>query len=179
MLLCVLAPSRLVGRCWRVGWRCCPHLRFHALAKQLVLLQCDVPCHYPGTERTETWMWSGVVELYRHSIYFPGSSFLIPGLYISAVISLAVRYLCALFLHFIHFTNTSSEQVAESVQCLTTDRTAGVRSPTEEEHFSSSPFVQTGSGAHPASCTVGTGGKARPESDADHSPPSSAEVKKE
>jgi hypothetical protein len=39
---------------------------------------------------------------------------------------------------------------------------------------------QTGSGAHPASCTVGTGGpfpgaKARPERDADHSPPSSAE----
>jgi hypothetical protein len=36
-------------------------------------------------------------------------------------------------------------------------------------------------GAHPASCTMGTGGsfpggKARPERDADHSPPSSAEV---
>jgi hypothetical protein len=40
-------------------------------------------------------------------------------------------------------------------------------------------FVQTGSGAHPASCTMGTGGKARPGRDADHSPPSSAEVKKE
>jgi hypothetical protein len=44
--------------------------------------------------------------------------------------------------------------------------------------------VQTGSGAHPASYTVGTGssfpvGKARPGRDADHSPPSSAEVKKE
>jgi hypothetical protein len=43
---------------------------------------------------------------------------------------------------------------------------------------------QTGCGAHPASCTVGTGGsflrgKARPGRDADHSPPSSAEVKKE
>jgi hypothetical protein len=41
--------------------------------------------------------------------------------------------------------------------------------------------VQTGSGAHPASCTMGTGGpfsggKARPGHDADHSPPSSAEV---
>jgi hypothetical protein len=31
----------------------------------------------------------------------------------------------------------------------------------------------------PASCTVGTGGKGRPGRDADHSPPSSAEVKKE
>jgi hypothetical protein len=44
--------------------------------------------------------------------------------------------------------------------------------------------VQTGSGAHPASCTMGTGGpfpggKARPGRDADHSPPSSAEVKNE
>jgi hypothetical protein len=50
--------------------------------------------------------------------------------------------------------------------------------------FSSSLCVQTGSGAHPASCTVGTGGpfpggKARPGRDADHSPPSSAEVKYE
>jgi hypothetical protein len=40
------------------------------------------------------------------------------------------------------------------------------------------------SGAHPASCTMGTGGsfpgnKARPGRDADHSPPSSAEIKKE
>jgi hypothetical protein len=45
-------------------------------------------------------------------------------------------------------------------------------------------FFQTGSGAHPNSCTMGTGGpfpggKARPGRDADHSPPSSAEVKNE
>jgi hypothetical protein len=64
------------------------------------------------------------------------------------------------------------------------DWTAGVRSPTEAEDFSSNFCVQTGSGAHPASCTGGTGGsfpggKARPGRDADHSPPSSAEVKKE
>jgi hypothetical protein len=44
--------------------------------------------------------------------------------------------------------------------------------------------VQTGSGTHSASCPVGTGGsfpggKARPGRDADHSPPSSAEVKYE
>jgi hypothetical protein len=50
--------------------------------------------------------------------------------------------------------------------------------------FSSNLCVQTGSGAHPASCTMGTGGSfpggtARPGRDADHSPPSSAEVKKE
>jgi hypothetical protein len=51
----------------------------------------------------------------------------------------------------------------------------------EAKDFSSSLCVQTGSGAHPASCTVGTGspfpvGKARPGLDADHSPPSTAEV---
>jgi hypothetical protein len=46
--------------------------------------------------------------------------------------------------------------------------------PTEAEDFSSSFCVQTGSGAHPASCPMGTGGsfpggKARPGRDADHS----------
>jgi hypothetical protein len=50
-----------------------------------------------------------------------------------------------------------------------------------ERIFSSILRVQTGSGAHPASCTMGTGGpfpggKARPRRDGDHSPPSSAEV---
>jgi hypothetical protein len=67
---------------------------------------------------------------------------------------------------------------------LTTDWTTGVRSPTEAEDFSSSLCVQTGSGTHLASCPMGTGGpfpggKARPGRDADHSPPSSAEVKYE
>jgi hypothetical protein len=61
------------------------------------------------------------------------------------------------------------------------DRAIGVRSPAGAKEFSSSLFVQTGSEAYPASCTVGTGGpfsgaKARPGRDADHSPPSSAEV---
>jgi hypothetical protein len=56
--------------------------------------------------------------------------------------------------------------------------------PTEAEDFSSNPCVQTGSGAHPASCPMDTGGlfpwgKARPGRDADHSPPSSAEVENE
>jgi hypothetical protein len=56
------------------------------------------------------------------------------------------------------------------------DRAIGVRSPARAEDFSSILCVQTGSGAHPASCTMVTGGKARPGRDADHSPPSSAEV---
>jgi hypothetical protein len=61
------------------------------------------------------------------------------------------------------------------------DRAIGVRSQAGEKDFSSSFCVQTGSGAHPASCTMGTGGpfpgaKAWPGHDADHSPLSSAEV---
>jgi hypothetical protein len=64
------------------------------------------------------------------------------------------------------------------------DRAIGVRSPAGAEDFSSSVCVQTGSGAHPASCIMGTGGpfpggKARPGRDADHSPPSSTEVMNE
>jgi hypothetical protein len=55
------------------------------------------------------------------------------------------------------------------------DRANGVQSPAGAKDFSSGLCVQTGSGANPASCTMGTvgpfpGGNARPEGDADHSP---------
>jgi hypothetical protein len=58
------------------------------------------------------------------------------------------------------------------------DRSIEVRSPAEAKGFS---LV---SGAHPASCTMGTGGpfpgaKERPRRDADYSPLSSAEVENE
>jgi hypothetical protein len=61
------------------------------------------------------------------------------------------------------------------------DRAIGVRSSAGAKNFSSSLCVQTGSGAHPASSPMGTGGpfpgsKARPGRDADHSPTSSAKV---
>jgi hypothetical protein len=61
------------------------------------------------------------------------------------------------------------------------DRVIEVRSPAGAKDFSSNLCVQTGSGAHPASCTRGIwgpfpGGKARPGRNADHSPLSSAEV---
>jgi hypothetical protein len=64
------------------------------------------------------------------------------------------------------------------------DRAIGVRTPAIAKDFSCSLFVQTGSGAHPASCTMGTGGpfpgdKALPGRDAYRSPPSSAEVEYE
>jgi hypothetical protein len=55
------------------------------------------------------------------------------------------------------------------------DRAIGDRSPVGAKDFSFSLCVQTGSGAHPASCTMGNGGpfpggKAQPGRDADHSP---------
>jgi hypothetical protein len=86
-------------------------------------------------------------------------------------------------LYYDNFTLQCISQVAQSVQCQCMDCIV-VRSPTEAEDFSSNLCVQTGSGAHPASCIVGTGGslpggKGRPGRVADHSPPSSAEVKKE
>jgi hypothetical protein len=61
------------------------------------------------------------------------------------------------------------------------DRAIGVRSPAGAKDFSSILCVQTGSGAHPASCPMGTGGpfpvgKVRPRRDADHSPLSNAEI---
>jgi hypothetical protein len=64
------------------------------------------------------------------------------------------------------------------------DRAIHVRYPAGAKDFSSNLCVQTGSEAHPASCTTGTGGpfpvaKALPRRDADHSPPSSSEFKNE
>jgi hypothetical protein len=54
------------------------------------------------------------------------------------------------------------------------DRVIGVQSLAGAKDFSSILCIQTGSGIHPASCTMGTrgpfpGGKARPGRDADHS----------
>jgi hypothetical protein len=64
------------------------------------------------------------------------------------------------------------------------DRAIGVRSQQRQRDFSCDLCVQTGSEAHPASCTMGTGGlfpggKARSGRDADYSPPSSSEVRNE
>jgi hypothetical protein len=50
------------------------------------------------------------------------------------------------------------------------------------QDFSLLPVVQTGSGVHPTSCLMGRGAFSprvkRPGREADHSPPTSAEVKK-
>jgi hypothetical protein len=64
------------------------------------------------------------------------------------------------------------------------DRAIGVRSPARAKDFSCNLCVQTGSGAHPSSCIMGTGdpfpgGKAWPGRDVDYLPSSSAEVANE
>jgi hypothetical protein len=64
------------------------------------------------------------------------------------------------------------------------DWARGFRSPAGAKDFSYNLCVQTGSGAHRASCTMGTGGpfpaaKGRPGRDAEHPLQSSAEVEYE
>jgi hypothetical protein len=81
----------------------------------------------------------------------------------------------------------SGAGVAQAVSCLTTGWTTG-RSGFDPRRgqriFPLASVSRPALGAHPASCTMGTGGpfpggKARPGRDADHSPPSSAEVENE
>jgi hypothetical protein len=86
--------------------------------------------------------------------------------------------------HHFKYIIVNSRGAAVVQAVLTTGWTIGVRSLTRAEDFYSSLCVQTGSEVHPASYPMGTGGpfsggKARPGSDADHSPPSSAKVKYE
>jgi hypothetical protein len=69
----------------------------------------------------------------------------------------------------------SSEPVAPRTGYRLDDRAIEVRYPAETTDVSSSLCVQTGSGAHPASCPMGTGGpslgaKAGPGRDADPHP---------
>jgi hypothetical protein len=67
---------------------------------------------------------------------------------------------------------------AAVAQCLAMDWTTrrwGLDPRQRRKDFSSNLCVQTGSGAHPASCSMGTGGpfpggKSRPGRDAVHSP---------
>jgi hypothetical protein len=78
------------------------------------------------------------------------------------------------------YTRTRTERVSILEHYFTSKSSAAVR-----EAFSNTyPGKKTGSGAHPASCTIGTrgpfpGGKALPGRDADHSPPPTAEAENE
>jgi hypothetical protein len=87
-----------------------------------------------------------------------------------------------LFWYIFRVRRVSSVSIVSD--CGLDDWAIGVRSPAGAKDFSYSLFVQTGSGAHPASCTMGNGcpfpgAKARSGRDADHSPPSSAKVEYE
>jgi hypothetical protein len=106
-------------------------------------------------------------------IVFPCTSFVSMFYFANQVSLLSCKYLLSSKLIFYRFL----------LSCYFNYRAIEVRSPTGAD-FSSSPCVQTGSGAHPASYSMGIGGsfpggKARPGRNADHSPPSSAEVKYE
>jgi hypothetical protein len=76
---------------------------------------------------------------------------------------------------------TLRAEISQSVQRRATDWTTGVRFPTVVRDFSLLDSVQTDFGAHPSSYPMGTGGffpgVKRPGCEADHSPPSSAEIK--
>jgi hypothetical protein len=85
------------------------------------------------------------------------------------------------YLVFHRFKGSRGSSVSTVSDYGLENRAIEVRSPAGAKDFSSILCVQTDSEAHPASCTMGTGGpfpggKARPGRDADHSPPSSAEV---
>jgi hypothetical protein len=73
---------------------------------------------------------------------------------------------------------TSNKKLVELIEIVR------VISPAEAKDFSSSLCFQTGCGAHPAFCPMGTvgpfhGAKAWRGSDADHSPPCNPEVENE
>jgi hypothetical protein len=82
------------------------------------------------------------------------------------------------YLEKLHITVRYVSPIAQAVKCLATAWTTGRSKfdPRQRRKDSSSSLrVQIGSGAHPASCTMGTGGpfpgtKARPGRDADRSP---------
>jgi hypothetical protein len=91
---------------------------------------------------------------------------------------------CNIIHVYIHIHRSQGSSVSIVSDYGLDDRAIRVRSPAGAEDFSSSLYVQIGSGAHAASCPLGTGVlspgcKARPGRDADHSPPSSAEVMNE
>jgi hypothetical protein len=103
-------------------------------------------------------------------------------LYFCAVLIFILDNCCCVYCGLKQFRIISIDYI-----CLVTDWTTG-RSKFDprqrRKDFSCSLCVQTGSGAHPAFCTIGTAGpfpgaKARPGRDADHSPPSSAVVMNE
>jgi hypothetical protein len=97
----------------------------------------SLKCHFgsPWYFRTIEW---------RHSRLYPVKSF---------VYAITVRFV--LILWNIRIRGSSVSIVSDYGL---DDRTIEVRCPVEANNFSYNLCVQTGSGAHPASCTIGTGG---------------------
>jgi hypothetical protein len=97
---------------------------------------------------------------------------------------------CAVLRPFNHFFSVTTRKIfsgeygvvmAGRISTLEKYRAIEVQFPAQVKIFYSGLCVQTGSGAHPASCTMGTGcpfpgSKARSGRDANHSPLSIAEV---
>jgi hypothetical protein len=118
------------------------------------------------------------VSLCRESRRISSSQNFLSSVFLQNVRFLTRQLLLPEFLLFRSLVTNFMRRVASSVQCLTTDWTTG-RSRLDpwqrQKDFSSNLCVQTGSGAHPASCTTGSGGlfpgaKAWPGRDAGHSP---------
>jgi hypothetical protein len=102
--------------------------------------------------------------------------------------SLEVVFTHLNFLHILTIVEfTAVSQAAQSVYCLAMGWTTWQSrfDPRQrQKDFSSSLCAQISSGAHPASCTLDSGGpflgaKAWPRHGAEHSPPSSTEVENE
>jgi hypothetical protein len=81
----------------------------------------------------------------------------------------------------IHICKSRDSSVGIALGYGLDDRGSRVRFPAEAGNFSLHRRVQNGSGTHPASYAMGTRGSFlgvnRPGREADHSPPSNAEVK--
>jgi hypothetical protein len=101
-----------------------------------------------------------------------------------AILNNFVQQNCVLNCQSVHYIYEPDSSVSIVSHYGLDDRAIEVRSPAGPKDFSCNLCVQTGSGTHPASCTMGTGGpfpgaKARSGRDADHSPLPSAEVENE
>jgi hypothetical protein len=68
-------------------------------------------------------------------------------------------FICILMHYFIKWSRASSGSIVSDYGL--DDQAIGVRFPAGAKDFSCSLYVHTGSEAHPASCTMGTGGPFR------------------
>jgi hypothetical protein len=106
-------------------------------------------------------------------IYFLRSFFLFHSSSLSLLVFL---FFFAYF--FLSVCSKELEQLSQYSVWLQTGR-PGFSPRQRQTVFPLASVSRPGSGAHPASCTMGTGGNARPGRDTDHSPSSRAQVENE